>query len=101
MSVGLISFVGLVTDSFSETVVKLADKTAVAPVFAGFADIEAALNLGHDVKGGRGLDNALPLYLLYRCRPSKAGADFSKTRQTLCNVQQIDYSIRRLGLCSY
>ena len=69
MSVGLISFVWLVTDSFSETVVEFAGETAVA---ATIADIEAALNLGHDVKGGRGLDNALPLYLLYRCRPLRA-----------------------------
>jgi len=72
MLVGLISFIGLVTDSFSETVVKLADKTAVVPVFAGFAGIEAALNLDDDVKGGRGLDNTLPPYLLYRCHPLRA-----------------------------
>ena len=72
MSVGLISFVGLVTDSLSETVVEFAGETAVAPVFAGFAGIEAALNLDDDVKGGRGLDNALPLYLLYRCHPLRA-----------------------------
>jgi len=69
MSVGLISFVGLVTDSFSETVVEFAGETAVA---ATIADIEAALNLGHDVKGGRGLDNALPPYLLHRCHPLRA-----------------------------
>ena len=72
MSVGLISFVGLVTDSLSETVVEFADKTAVAPVFAGFAGIEAALSLDDDVKGGKGLENALPLYLLYRCHPLRA-----------------------------
>ena len=72
MSVGLISFVGLVTDSFSETVVESAGETTAAPVFAGFAGIEAALNLDDDVKGGRGLDNALPLYLLHRCHPLRA-----------------------------
>ena len=72
MSVGLISFVGLVTDSFSETVVEFAGETAVAPVFAGFAGIEAALNLSDDVKGGRGPDNALPLYLLHHCYSLRA-----------------------------
>ena len=72
MSVGLISFVGLVTDSFSEMLIEFASETAVAPVFAGFAGIEAALNLGDDVKGGRGLDNTLPLYLLHRCHPLRA-----------------------------
>ena len=72
MSVGLISFVGLVTDSFSEMLIEFASETAVAPVFAGFAGIEAALNLDNDVKGGRGLDNTLPPYLLHRCRPLRA-----------------------------
>ena len=80
MSVGLISFIGLVTDSFSEMLVEFAGETAVAPVFAGFAGIEAALNLDDDVKGGRGLDNALPLYLLHRCHLPKANANFSEIR---------------------
>jgi len=80
MSVGLISFVGLVTDSFSETLIEFAGETAVAPVFAGFAGIEAALNLGDDVKGGRGPDNTLPPYLLHHCRLPKANANFSKIR---------------------
>ena len=74
MSVGLISFVGLVADSFSETLIEFAGETAVAPVFAGFAGIEAALNLGDDVKDGRGLDNTLPPYLLHRCHLLRANA---------------------------
>jgi len=72
MSVGLISFVGLVTDSFSEMLIEFAGETAVVPVSAAFAGIEAALNLSDDVKDGRGLDNALPLYLLHRCHPLRA-----------------------------
>ena len=58
-------------------VVEFAGETAVA---ATFADIKAALNLDDHLKGGRGLDNTLPLYLLHRCRLPKAIAYFSKIR---------------------